>query len=134
MQEIPRSQRETGCTSFLNIPASEAACTRADFEHHRSLALGSKVKAALGEQGMSQAGGNWPVFLEEVPLAPVEFPDLPLCGSQPCPRFLKLSPFSRTEQRQDGYFYLFLRGGPALSLPFFPAHKTGEKGLKKIRW
>lgn len=83
---------------------------------------------------MSQAGGRQPVFLAEVTLAPVEFPDLPLFWSQPCPKFLKLSPFSRAEQLQDGYFYFFfLRGGPALSLPFFPTHKTWEKGLEKTR-
>lgn len=83
---------------------------------------------------MSQAGSRQPVFLAEVTQAAAELPDLPLSGSQPCPKFLKLSPFSRTEQLQDGYFYFFfLRGGPALSLPFFPTHKTGDKGLEKTR-
>ena len=98
----------------------------------RSLASERKVKAASGEPGMSQAGGHRPKFLAEVTLAPGGFPDLPLSWPQPCPKFLKLSPLFRREQRQDGYFYFFfLRGGPAApSLPFALPTRLGRKGSK----
>lgn len=56
---------------------------------------------------MSRAGGSQPVFLAEVTRLQQALPDLPVSWHWPYPKFLKLSPFFRIEQLQDGYFCFF---------------------------
>lgn len=128
------SQEGQAAVPLYRFQAQEQPAPVLTLTTTQSLASGKQVKAASGGAWNAPGRESWPAFLAEVILAPAGVPDLPLSWYQPCPKFLKLSPFSRLGQLQDGYFcFFFLRGAPAQSLPVFPPNKNEKKRLEKTR-
>lgn len=99
--------RGTGCASFERFQTQEQPAPVLVLSNTRSLASGRQVAAA--QESMKRVGPEGPSHCswQRWPWLQQALPDLPVSWHQPYPKFLKLSPFFRIEQLQDGYFCCF---------------------------